>query len=200
MSADNPFSERRVMTLIAALALIIAVAGKAHAQKETFVARGAVLCALSSNLREADKAARLRDQAWLKRLDCFEVQADMPVTLIDRGDFALQAKIRPKTGEGIVVWGLAEFFSTHPTTQARSAAPKKGDGPQKTAEDPMFSFSELRQTIVRSGHKCERVRGVLTIRAIHTVTCLNGTASFVYYDLTARTRATTVLRVERRRN
>ena len=199
MSADNPFSERRVMTLIAALALIIAVAAKAHAQKD-FVARGAVLCALSSNLREADEAARLRDQAWLKRLDCFEVQADMPVTLIDRGDFALQAKIRPQTGEGITVWGFAEFFSTRPTTQARSAPPNKGEGPQKTAEDPMFSFSELKQTIVRSGHKCERVRGVLTIRAIHTVTCLNGTASFVYYDLTARTGATTVLRVERRRN
>ena len=196
----SPFSERRAMTLIAALALIIAVAGKAHAQKETFVARGAVLCALSSNLREADKAARLRDQAWLKRLDCFEVQADMPVTLIDRGDFALQAKIRPQTGEGITAWGFAEFFGTRPTTQARSAPPNKGEGPQKTAEDPMFSFSELKQTIVRSGHKCERVRGVLTIRAIHTVTCLNGTASFVYYDLTARTGATTVLRVERRRN
>ena len=199
MSADNPFSERRVMTLIAALALIIAVAGKAHAQKETFVARGAVLCALSSNLREADKAARLRDQAWLKRLDCFEVQADMPVTLIDRGDFALQAKIKPQTGEGITVWGLAEFFSTRPTTQARSALPKKGEGPQKT-EDPMFNFSEVKQTIVRSGQKCERVRGVLTIGAIHTITCQNGTASIVYYDLTARNQATTVQRVERRRN
>ena len=198
MSADNPFSERRVMTLIAALALIIAVAGKAHAQ-EDFVARGAVLCALSSNLREADKAARLRDQAWLKRLDCFEVQADMPVTLIDRGDFALQAKIRPQTGEGITVWGFAEFFSTRPTTQARSAPPKKGEGPQKT-EDPMFNFSELKQTIVRSGQKCERVRGVLTIRAIHTVACQNGAASIVYYDLTARNGATTVLRVERDRN
>ena len=199
MSADNPFSERRVMTLIAALALIIAVAGKAHAQKETFVARGAVLCALSSNLREADKAARLRDQAWLKRLDCFEVQADMPVTLIDRGDFALQAKIKPQTGEGITVWGFAEFFSTRPTTQARSAPPKKGEGPQKT-EDPMFNFSELKQTIVRSGQKCERVRGVLTIGAIHTITCQNGTASIVYYDLTARNGATTLQRVERHRN
>ena len=109
MSADNPFSERRVMTLIAALALIIAVAGKAHAQKETFVA------------------------------------------------------------------------------------------PQKT-DDPMFNFSELKQTIVRSGQKCERVRGVLTIGAIHTITCQNGTASIVYYDLTARNGATTLQRVERHRN
>jgi hypothetical protein len=138
MSADNPFSERRIMTQIAALALIFAVAGKAHAQEETFVARGAGLCALSSNLREADEAARLRDQAWLKRLDCFE--------------------------------------------------------------GPMFSFSELKQAIVRSGQKCERVRGVLNILAIHTVTCQIGTTRTVYYDLTARTGDTTVLRVERRRN
>ena len=187
------------MTRIAVLALIFAVAGKAHAQEETFVARGAVLCALSSNLREADEAARLRDQAWLKRLDCFEAQADMPVTLIARGDFSSQAKIRPRTGEEITVWGFAEFFSTRPTTQARSAPPKKGEGPQKT-EDPMFNFSELKQTIVRSGQKCERVRGVLTILAVHTVTCQNGTASIVYYDLTARNGATTLQRVERHRN
>jgi hypothetical protein len=98
------------MTRIAALALIFAVTGKAHAQEETFVARGA------------------------------------------------------------------------------------------GAEDPMFSFSELQQAIVRSGQKCERVRGVLTIHAIHTVTCQNGTARIAYYDLTARTGVTTVLRVERRRN
>ena len=188
MSADNPFSERRVMTRIAALALIFAVAGKAHAQEETFVAHGAVLCALSSNLRKADEAARLRDQAWLKRLDCFEAQADMPVTLIARGDFSSQAKIRPRTGEEITVWGFAEFFSTRPTTP-----------PQKTAAEPMFSFSELQQAIVRRGQKCDHVRAVLTILAVHTVTCQNGTARIVYYDLTARG-VTTVLRVIRRRN
>ena len=123
--------ERRVMTLIAALTLIIGVAGKAHAQEETFVARGAVLCVSASNLAEADKAVGLRDAARLKRLDCFVAQADMPVTLVDRGEFALRAKIRPQTGEGITVWGLVEFFSTRPTTLARSAPPKKLKGHEK---------------------------------------------------------------------
>src|SRR5438034_1152686 len=145
-----------MIRLVAAIALfVISVTfGAFPAQAQDTVTRaGAVLCVSPFSLVEAGAAA----------------SNGIPVLLIDDNSLGMKARLRLPNGEGATLWGKGgEFVSTSPPPDRPAAT---APSPTRKTEDVMFTA--LKQTIIGSGHDCERMLGYMSSGAVRTVTCQN---------------------------